>query len=132
MCGIAGVMLADGSQPSAALLEGFLRALAHRGPDGEGSYVASGVGLVQTRLAIIDLSTGDQPLYGRGGAVLVANGEIYNYLELKRDFATAEFKTDSDCEVPLATYARDGTDFATKLRGMYAIALHDARDHALY
>jgi asparagine synthase (glutamine-hydrolysing) len=132
MCGIAGVMLADGSLPSAALLGGFLHAVAHRGPDGEGSYVAPGVGLVQTRLAIIDLSTGDQPLYGRGGAALVANGEIYNYLELKRDFATAEFKTASDCEVPLATYARDGADFAKNLRGMYAIALHDARDHALY
>jgi asparagine synthase (glutamine-hydrolysing) len=131
MCGIAGVMTADGSQPSAALLDRFLRALAHRGPDGEGSYVAPGVGLVQTRLAIIDLSTGDQPLYGRGTA-LMANGEIYNYLELKRDFANAEFKTNSDCEAPLATYARDGAGFAKDLRGMYAIALHDARDHALY
>ena len=132
MCGIAGVMTADGSQPSPALLEGFLRALAHRGPDGEGRHLAPGVGLVQTRLAIIDLSTGDQPLYGRDGTALVANGEIYNYVELKRDFAASQFKTSSDCEVPLATYARDGADFAKALRGMYAIALHDARDHALY
>ena len=132
MCGIAGVMTADGSQPSSTLLDGFLRALAHRGPDGEGRHVAPGVGLVQTRLAIIDLSTGDQPLYGRQGTALVANGEIYNYVELKRDLAPAAFKTGSDCEVPLATYARDGADFGKTLRGMYAIALHDARDHALY
>ncbi len=132
MCGIAGIMTADGSQPSTALLDGFLRALAHRGPDGEGRHLAPGVGLVQTRLAIIDLSTGDQPLYGPSGTALVANGEIYNYVELKRDFPTIPFKTNSDCEVPLATYASDGADFAKPLRGMYAIALHDARDHALY
>ena len=132
MCGIAGVMTTEATQPQAALLEGFLRALSHRGPDGEGRYEAPGVGLVQTRLAIIDLSTGDQPLYGNNGTALVANGEIYNYLELKRDFSATHFKTHSDCEVPLATYARDGADFAKSLRGMYAIALHDARDHALY
>ena len=132
MCGIAGIMTADGSQPSATLLDGFLRALAHRGPDGEGRLVAPGVGLVQTRLAIIDLSTGDQPLRGQQGTALVANGEIYNYVELKRDFPASAFKTSSDCEVPLATYARDGADFAKVLRGMYGIALHDARDHALY
>jgi len=132
MCGIAGVMTNETTQPNAGLLDGFLRALSHRGPDGEGRYVAPGVGLVQTRLAIIDLSTGDQPLYGNNGTALVANGEIYNYLELKREFPAGEFKTHSDCEVPLATYARDGADFAHALRGMYAIALHDARDHALY
>jgi len=132
MCGIAGVMTHEGAQPDAALLENFLRALGHRGPDGEGRYRAPGVGLVQTRLAIIDLSTGDQPLYGANGTALVSNGEIYNYVELKRDFGASLFKTNSDCELPLATYARDGADFADALRGMYAIALHDARDHALY
>jgi asparagine synthase (glutamine-hydrolysing) len=132
MCGIAGVMTSEATQPSPALLDGFLRALSHRGPDGEGRYVAPGVGFVQTRLAIIDLSTGDQPLYGNNGTALVANGEIYNYLELKRELSAAQFKTQSDCEVPLAAYARDGADFAKDLRGMYAIALHDARDHALY
>src|SRR4051812_47479293 len=132
MCGIAGVMTIDPGKPHAALLDGFLRALSHRGPDGEGRYEAPGVGLVQTRLAIIDLSTGDQPLYGRPGTALVANGEIYNYVELKRDFSAFPFKTHSDCELPLATYARDGEDFAGALRGMYAIALHDSRDHAVY
>jgi asparagine synthase (glutamine-hydrolysing) len=132
MCGIAGIMTADGSQPSSTLLESLLRALGHRGPDGEGRYAKPGVGLVQTRLAIIDLNTGDQPLYGPEGTALVANGEIYNYIELKHEFAAASFKTNSDCEVPLLTYARDGAGFTKSLRGMYAIALHDARDHALY
>ena len=132
MCGIAGVMTMDPGKPKAALLDGFLRALSHRGPDGEGRYEAPGVGLVQTRLAIIDLSTGDQPLFGRPGTALVANGEIYNYVELKRDFPAFPFKTHSDCELPLAAYARDGENFAGLLRGMYAIALHDARDHAVY
>jgi asparagine synthase (glutamine-hydrolysing) len=132
MCGIAGVMTTDAVQPKPALLDGFLRALSHRGPDGDGRYQAPGVGLAQTRLAIIDLATGDQPLYGKEGTALVANGEIYNYLELKREFPAGLFKTQSDCELPLATYVRDGADFAKSLRGMYAIALHDARDHALY
>ena len=132
MCGIAGVMTTDLNKPQPGLLDGFLRALSHRGPDGEGRYEAPGVGLVQTRLAIIDLSTGDQPLYGKPGTALVANGEIYNYVELKRDLAAFPFKTQSDCELPLATYAQARENFAAPLRGMYAIALHDARDHAVY
>jgi asparagine synthase (glutamine-hydrolysing) len=132
MCGIAGLMSTDAAQPNPALLDGFVRALSHRGPDGEGRYEVPGVGLVQTRLAIIDLSTGDQPLFGENGTALVANGEIYNYLELKPALSGFPFKTHSDCEVPLAAYARDGADFAQTLRGMYAIALHDARDRALY
>jgi len=131
MCGIAGYMTVDGAQPPAPF-DSFLRALGHRGPDGEGRYAASGVGLVQTRLAIIDLVTGDQPLYGEDGTALVSNGEIYNFIELKQAFPSGLFKTKSDCELPLATYARDGADFTSALRGMYAIALHDARDHVLY
>jgi asparagine synthase (glutamine-hydrolysing) len=131
MCGIAGYMTVDGA-PAPAVFDTFLAALGHRGPDGEGRYVAPGVGLAQTRLAIIDLNTGDQPLYGSQGTALVANGEIYNYLELRREFPPESFKTASDCEVPLATYVRDGPNFSTPLRGMYAIALHDAREHVLY
>ena len=70
--------------------------------------------------------------YGRDGTALVANGEIYNYVELKRDFAAGAFKTNSDCEVPLATYARDGADFARFCAACMRSPLHDARDHALY
>jgi len=84
--------------------------------------------MVQTRLAIIDLATGDQPLYEPGGAALIANGEIYNYLELRSALGTARsaaLSTQSDCELPLHLYRQCGLDFAAHLRGMYAIALHD-------
>ena len=132
MCGIAGIVTTVTNKPPGTVLDSFLRSLSHRGPDGDGRYEAPGVGFVQTRLAIIDLSTGDQPLYGKPGTALVANGKIYNYVELKRDFPDFPFKTRSDCELPLATYGRDGENFARDLRGMYAIALHDAREQAVY
>ncbi|MCH8859002.1 MAG: asparagine synthase (glutamine-hydrolyzing) [Proteobacteria bacterium] len=132
MCGIAGYMVKGGSAAPAAALEDYATALSHRGPDGTGHYQSDGVGLVQTRLAIIDLKTGDQPLYGAKNTVLVANGEIYNYLELRRDFPLASFTTQSDCELPLFCHARDGTDFAKALRGMYGIALFDPAENALF
>lgn len=114
------------------VLGSFIGSLSHRGPDGEGRYIAGNTGLAQTRLAIIDLNTGDQPLYGENGTALVANGEIYNYVELRRQFAPDAFRTASDSEVALLTYRRDGENFAARLRGMYAIALHDSRNRVLY
>ena len=125
MCGIAGMMTLDGEAPPLAALSAMEGALQHRGPDGYGHYRSGDVGMVQTRLAIIDLATGDQPLYEPGGAALVANGEIYNYIELKKDLPAAIFDTGSDCELPLHLYRRLGLDFPRQLRGMYAIALHD-------
>jgi asparagine synthase (glutamine-hydrolysing) len=128
MCGIAGVMTRDGSWAPSAPLHAMAEVLRHRGPDGEGRYRCADLAMVQTRLAIIDLETGDQPLYEPGGAALIANGEIYNYIELRAEpgcgRATA-FSTQSDCEPPLHLYRRHGLEFATYLRGMYAIALHD-------
>ena len=73
MCGIAGVMTRDGTPPDPALLDRLQAGLAHRGPDGQGRLVRGGVALVHTRLAIIDLDTGDQPLFAPGGSALVAN-----------------------------------------------------------
>ena len=129
MCGIAGIVMRDGSEPDTAILDAFESALQHRGPDGSGRYVDGAVCLLQTRLAIIDLQTGDQPLYARrpnGGLVtLVANGEIYNYRELRQQLGSAPFETNSDCEPPLYLYLREGISFARYLRGMYAIAIHD-------
>ena len=125
MCGIAGLMGVGGAEADQATLDRLIAALRHRGPDGEGSYAARNVALGQTRLAIIDLETGNQPLYEPGGAVLVANGEIYNYLELRDALGTEEFATRSDCEPPLHLYRRYGLDFVDHLRGMYAIALYD-------
>ena len=131
MCGIAGVMTFDGSTPVPAVLDSLADSLAHRGPDGRGRHLAGNVGLVQTRLAIIDLETGDQPLFAEGAdggqLALVANGEIYNYLELRQAMPEAAFATASDCEPPLHLYRQYGIDFARHLRGMYAIALHDVQ-----
>ncbi len=125
MCGLAGLMTRDGEAPPSALLRALEPALAHRGPDGDGHYRSGDVGMMQARLAIIDLATGDQPLYEPGGAALIANAEIYNYIELRAELPDAAFSTQSDCEVVLHLYRRDGLDFTQQLRGMYAIALHD-------
>jgi len=129
MCGIAGIMTLKGDAPSMTALQAMGTALRHRGPDGNGHYRSGDVGIVQTRLAIIDLQTGDQPLYEPGGAALVANAEIYNYIELSAELEGAQggaaFATSSDCEPPLHLYRRHGLGFTAHLRGMYAIALHD-------
>ena len=124
-------MTKDRRPPDKTVLGKMADALAHRGPDGRGEYFANNVGLVQRRLAIIDLETGDQPLYGPRGTAVVANAEIYNYVELWHDFADARFATRSDCEPLLHLYARHGSNFAKHLRGMYAIALHDPSDGRL-
>ena len=95
MCGIAGIMTVSGAAPEAASLAALADALSHRGPDGRGQSSSGGVGLVQTRLAIIDLETGDQPFHasknpGEDKAALVANGEIYNYVELRLDMGRVD------------------------------------------
>lgn len=125
MCGIAGLQTIGGQAPDTRVLDAMTVALGHRGPDGEGRFISGATGLAQTRLAIIDLETGDQPLFDPEGLALVANGEIYNYLELRRELGEASFTTQSDCEPPLKLYRRDGVRFADALRGMYAIALYD-------
>ena len=126
MCGIAGFMAAPGKNPDPRALEKMQRVLAHRGPDGEGQWVADDVALAQTRLAIIDLATGDQPIVAPDRqAALGANGEIYNYIELRAGLADVAFRTGSDCEPPLHLYLREGPEFVRHLRGMYALAIHD-------
>ena len=132
MCGIAGLMTLDGAPPDARILDALSGALVHRGPDGVGRFVGPGIGLVQTRLAIIDLVTGDQPLYGPEGTVAVVNGEIYNYVELRERWKDARYQTQSDCEMPLHAFARAGAGFARDLRGMYAAALYDPADATIY
>jgi asparagine synthase (glutamine-hydrolysing) len=123
MCGIAGIMTASGRRPDLEALDAMAQALAHRGPDGSGTHIKDNVALAHLRLAIIDLETGDQPLVEEAGGALIANGEIYNYRELQAGLAG--LRTKSDCEPPLVLYRRHGPDFVEKLRGMYAIAIHD-------
>ncbi len=126
MCGIAGMMSVNGEVPSRQRLQAMEKALRHRGPDGNGHYSSGDVGMVQTRLAIIDLATGDQPLYEPGGAALVANGEIYNYLELHAEVPTGEIRHRLGLRAAAASLSPQfGLDFPKHLRGMYAIALHD-------
>src|SRR5947208_12980662 len=108
--------------------------LAHRGPDSDGSLVDGGVGLAARRLAIIDLEGGDQPLANEDGTcIVVQNGEIYNYAELARELERLghHFRTRCDTETIVHAYEQWGLEFAERLRGMFAIAIWDARARAL-
>jgi asparagine synthase (glutamine-hydrolysing) len=125
MCGIAGLILSSGAPPpDPATLSKLIDSLHHRGPDGTGHAVVGRVALVHNRLAIIDLVTGDQPLFA-GPATLICNGEIYNYRELRAAMPGIAFATNSDCEPPLHLWLRDGADYAEQLRGMFAVAIHE-------
>jgi len=125
MCGIAGVMMANGDAPDTKIMSDLQTALAHRGPDGTGQFFDKNIGLVHSRLAIIDLETGNQPIQGSDGITLVANAEIYNYLELRQELGGVEWLTGSDCEPAIALYRQMGIHFADRLRGMYAVAIYD-------
>jgi asparagine synthase (glutamine-hydrolysing) len=133
MCGIAGILLARG-EPDHALLAGAASLLSHRGPDDHGIYVQDAVGLVHTRLAIIDLSGGHQPIRdARGQYALVANGEIYNYLELAAELQASgrTLVSRSDSEIPLHIYDQQGPEGFRRLHGMFAFALYSTRDKTL-
>jgi asparagine synthase (glutamine-hydrolysing) len=128
MCGLAGILLHDGTLDKAAIdaqLNSLTIALAHRGPDGSGKFADQDMAVVHTRLSIIDLKTGDQPIQSNSGTVIVANGEIYNYIELRKSLGEQNFQTKSDCEPPLLLYELEGTTFTESLRGMYGLAIVD-------
>src|SRR5881275_2286270 len=108
--------------------------LVHRGPDAAGAITDGPVGLAARRLSIIDLETGDQPIANEDGSIhVVQNGEIYNYRELRRDLERAghTFRTHGDTEVLLHLYEEHGDSFAARLRGMFALAIWDARRRRL-
>lgn len=131
MCGIAGLAMVQGAPPpDPGMLARLSEAVGHRGPDGAGSAVIGRIALLHRRLAIIDVDGGDQPLFA-GSAAIVANGEIYNDLELRRGMDAARFSTDSDCETPLHLWLAHGADYAGRLRGMYAIAIHERAARSL-
>lgn len=128
MCGIAGIISKEATRDAA--LARMLRALRHRGPDGEGVYQDAQAALGHRRLSIIDVAGGRQPLSNADGSIqLVCNGEIYNYQELRRSLARDghQFLTRSDCEVIIALYEREGDRLLERLRGMFAFALWDVR-----
>jgi asparagine synthase (glutamine-hydrolysing) len=108
--------------------------IAYRGPDAEGFYVSNGIGLGHRRLSIIDLSGGAQPMSNQDGSIwVVFNGEIYNFLELRSRLERKEyrFKTKSDTEVIVYLYQELGEAAIQELRGMFAIAIWDARNRQL-
>ena len=135
MCGICGIATRDPARPvDADTIRRMTDVLVHRGPDGEGTFVAPGIGLGVRRLAIVDLETGDQPIANEDGTVVVVcNGEIYNHLELRAELERAghRFRTRSDVETIAHLYEDHGTDFLHRLRGMFALALWDARRRRL-
>ncbi len=108
-------------------LAGINELQAHRGPDGEGRWIhpREHVGFAHRRLKIIGLERGDQPMTDGGGNWITYNGEIYNYIELRRELGKGTFTTDSDTEVILRAYRRYGIDCLRRLRGMFAFALWD-------
>jgi asparagine synthase (glutamine-hydrolysing) len=127
MCGIAGLVL-KGRSVHADMLEPMIDRLAHRGPDGHGVLTDGAFGLAHTRLSIIDLSGGRQPILAEDGKLaVVANGEIYNYVELREALEREgrRFATHSDSETILHAYALDPEGFAGRLNGMFAFALYD-------
>lgn len=134
MCGIAGIASADGLLPDGArLIEAMIARLAHRGPDGAGTWLGEGVALGQRRLSIIDLSDrGRQPMAGRAGLQLVCNGEIYNFQDIRRsEGGDYPFRSDTDVEVILPLYERYGEKCVDHLAGMFAIGLWDPSDGSL-
>jgi asparagine synthase (glutamine-hydrolysing) len=135
VCGIGGSISRTGAplQNPSAVVATMNELLAHRGPDGEGGWIHddAGVAFAHRRLKIIDLATGDQPMSDGNGNWLTYNGEIYNYLELRRELGEDRFRTHSDTEVILHAYRTWGLDVLTRLRGMFAFALWDESSHSL-
>jgi len=135
MCGICGIFEPDRRTPiDCTRLKGMADQIQHRGPDDEGFYLGSGVGLGHRRLSIIDLEGGHQPLSNEDGTVWIAfNGEIYNFEELNQRYLSSghRFKTRSDTETIVHLYEELGEACFAELRGMFAIALWDARRRRL-
>ena len=134
MCGIAGIVGKRGAVIEAAAVRRMCRTIVHRGPDDEGVYAQGPVGLGMRRLSIIDLAGGKQPIHNEDRTIwVVFNGEIYNFPELRRELEGRghQFYTHSDTEVIVHLYEEMGADCVKKLRGMFAIALHDTKRDVL-
>jgi asparagine synthase (glutamine-hydrolysing) len=136
MCGFVGIFDPQGRAPiDRLLLERMNRTQRHRGPDGEGVHLAAGIGLVHTRLAIIDLDTGAQPMCNEDGSVVVVyNGEIYNFRDLRAELRARGhvFRSASDTEVIVHAWEEWGEASLARLRGMFAFALWDERQKVLF
>jgi asparagine synthase (glutamine-hydrolysing) len=140
MCGICGAYCGSGNSIDQDVLDRMISVISHRGPDGEGRFIDGEIGLGHRRLSIIDVEGGAQPMANEDGAVqVVFNGEIYNFVELRRELETDghQFKTRSDTEVIVHAYEKWGKECVRRFNGMFAFAVWDsckrelfvARDH---
>ena len=137
MCGIFGYWSRSRTPLADAALEAMAQKLVHRGPDEQGIWhqPQRGVGIGNRRLSIIDIGGGHQPFVSDDGQIaVVQNGEIFNFVELANELRAqgVQLETASDTEVILRLYERDGISFVSKLNGMFAIAIDDARQDAMY
>ncbi|MCM1231279.1 MAG: asparagine synthase (glutamine-hydrolyzing) [Ruminococcus flavefaciens] len=136
MCGIAGIIKKKGNKPSKEEIRIMNKKMAHRGPDAEGIYINGNVGLGHRRLSIVDLTEdGNQPMLSWDGKyVIVFNGEIYNYLELKEALKSngANFKNETDTEVILESYRYWGEDCVKYFNGMWSIVLYDITQKKIF
>ncbi len=135
MCGIAGIIDFSGAPIPNPDIRKMADAIAHRGPDGEGFWQEDGIAFAHRRLAILDpTEAANQPVYSPDGRyVMVYNGEIYNFWDLRRDLEAkgCQFKTDCDAEVLLAGFVEYGSDVFLKLNGMFALAIFDRKQKSL-
>ena len=138
MCGIVCAFNTKNNDSLRPKVLEMAKTIRHRGPDWSGIYSNENAIVAHERLAIVDPSSGQQPLFSKNKRfVLAANGEIYNHMELRKEFPEYDFLTKSDCEVILALYEKYGCDFLDKLNGIYAFSIYDslkdeyfiARDH---
>lgn len=140
MCGINGYILNNNTENNYLLIQKMNQLINHRGPDDSGSYIDSienkSIGMGMTRLSIIDLVSGNQPMFSSDNSiVIIFNGEIYNYKELKKDLALRfdiKFLTDSDTEVVLRLYETCGVKSFKLLDGMFSITIYDKNISKIY
>ncbi len=135
MCGIAGFVNLDDRPADPIVLEGMIRTIKYRGPDGSGIHTDGAVGLAHNRLSIIDIAGGYQPMQCDNGALsIIFNGEIFNFVELREELAQKgyEFSTRSDTEVILRLYQAYGPDCVHHMNGQWAFAIWDAKARRLF
>jgi len=135
MCGIAGILNFNGERVEPVRLVRMARQVKHRGPDDLGIYTNKLAGLAHTRLSIIDLASGQQPMHNEDKSLsIVFNGEIFNYIELKNDLIKkgVTFRTQSDTEVLLRLYERKGEECVHDLNGQWAFAIWDSKREKLF
>lgn len=133
MCGITGFI--NNKDNKKEIIKKMADKIAHRGPDGEGYYIDDNIALAHRRLAIIDLNTGSQPMYSNDKSIVVVfNGEIYNFLDIKKELKDKgyKFESKSDTEVIIYGYLEWGEDVVNHLRGMFAFALYDISNKKLF